>query len=66
MTAELFGGLLFSGIGLIAFGYGRRRGSMKTMGIGAALMVYPYFISNATALCVVGVVLVAALFVFRD
>lgn len=64
--AGLLGGLLFSGIGFIAFQYGRRQGGMRAMGIGAALMVYPYFIPNTAALYAVGVALVAALAVFRD
>lgn len=64
--AGLLGGLLFSGIGLIALNYGRRQGSIKAMGIGAALMVYPYFISNTGALYIVGAALVAALVIFRN
>lgn len=58
--------MLFSGIGLIALRYGRCHGGMKAMGIGVALMVFPYVMPNTGALYLVGAVLVAALFVFRD
>ena len=51
---------------MVAFGYGRRQGGVRAMGIGAALMVYPYFMPNAAALYLVGAALVAALFIFRD
>ncbi len=64
--AGLLGGLLFSGIGFIALTYGRSRGGMRAMGIGAILIVYPYFIPNTVVLYVVGIALVAALFLFRD
>ena len=64
--AGLLGGLLFSGIGLIAFKYGRSQSGPRAMCIGAALMVYPYFMPNAGVLCAVGAALVAALFIFRD
>ena len=66
VMAGLLGGLLFGAIGLVAFGYGKRKSSIKTMGIGVVLMVYPYFVSNAVVLWIVGVGLTATLFVFRD
>ena len=64
--AGLFGGVLFSGIGLIALGYGKRQSSMRTMGIGVALMACSYFISNPVVMYLVGAGLTAALFIFRD
>ena len=64
--ADLFGWLIFGAIGFVAFMYGKRQVSWKAMAIGAALMVYPYFVSNTIAMYIVGVVLTAALFVFRD
>ena len=66
IIARLLGGLLFSTIGLVAFRHGRSRGGMRAIGIGAALMVYPYFVPNAIALYVIGTALVAGLFIFRD
>ncbi len=64
--ANLIGGLLFGTIGLIAFIYGKRQSRFKTLGIGIALMAYPYFISDTAGVYLVGVVLVAALFIFHD
>ncbi len=63
---NIFGGLLFSAIGLIAFGYGKRKSSIRTMGIGAVLMAYPYFISSTVVMYLVGIGLTAALVIFRD
>jgi len=65
-VANLIGGLLFGTIGLIAFIYGKRQSRFKTLGIGIALMAYPYFISDTAGVYLVGVVLVAALFIFHD
>ena len=66
IMASLMGGLIFSGIGLVAFGRGRKNGNASAMVIGAALMVYPYLVPNAAAVYVIGTVLVGALFIFRD
>ncbi len=62
----ILGGLIFSSLGLIALKYGRSRGGPRAMVIGAALIVYPYFMPNTGALYVVGIGLVAAFFLFRD
>lgn len=66
MTATLICGVLFGGIGFVAFVYGKKRASFKPMVIGVLLMGYPYFISNAVALYLIGIILTAALFIFRD
>jgi hypothetical protein len=63
--ANLFGGLIFGSIGFVAFIYGKRMNLWKPMFIGIALMAYPYFVSDALILSAIGVVLTAALFVFR-
>ena len=63
---ELLGGLLFSGIGLVAFTYGRKMGQWKPALIGVLLMCYPYFVPNTGWLYGLGAVLTAALFYFRD
>ncbi len=55
--AYLFGMLLFSLIGYVAFRYGRRRGHPVTLWIGVALMLYPYVVSRTWLLYVVGAAL---------
>ena len=64
--ANMLGGLLFGTIGFLAFIYGKRQSNFKTMAIGIALMAYPYFVSNTAVMCLVGIVLVAALFIVRN
>ena len=63
---ELLGGLLFSGIGFVAFTYGRKMGQWKPAMIGVFLMCYPYFVSSTFWLYAIGAALTAALFYFRD
>ncbi len=63
---ELLANLLFSGIGFVAFTYGKKMGQPKPAIIGVGLMCYPWFVSNALWLFVVGTALTALLFVFRD
>ena len=60
----LLGGLLFGSIGLVAFAAGKRQMNFRRMGLGVALMVYPYFVPNTLAVYLVGVGLVAALVLF--
>ena len=62
----LFAGLLFGMIGCGAFMWGKRQSSAKHMLLGVALMVYPYFISDLTALYAMGSLLTAALFFFNS
>ncbi len=62
----LFGLILFGAIGLAAFVYGRKTGSLRAIVIGIVLMAYPYFVEAALPLYLIGAALTAALFVFRD
>lgn len=64
--ANIIGWLLFGMIGMAAFLYGKKQGSWRTMVVAAALMVYPYFVTNTIAMYIVGFLLTGALFVFRD
>lgn len=64
--ALLVGSVLFSSIGFIAFIYGKRMSVWKPMLLGLVLMAYPYFIEDTLTLFAIGVVLCAALFLFRD
>ena len=65
-AGNLIGNLLFSCIGFVAFIYGKKQSLWKTMLLGVALMIYPYFVSNTLAMYIVGAALTAALFIFRD
>jgi len=64
--AVLFASILFGAIGLGAFIYGKKTLRWETMGLGMALMVYPYFISQTWLLYSIGCALCAGLFLFRD
>ena len=66
MMGRLVGGLVFGAIGFVALAYGKRQASVRTMLLGVALMVYPYFVANTLALSAVGVLLTAAVLVWRD
>ncbi len=65
-AANIIAGLVFGGIGFVAFRYGRKEMLIKPMVIGIALMVYPYFISHDVAVFVIGAVLCALLYFFRE
>jgi hypothetical protein len=64
--ANLFGALAFGIVGMGAFMYGKKIAGFRAMGIGVALMVFPYFIDPTWLLYTIGLALTAALFVFRD
>ncbi len=66
LTLNLLGGLIFSGVGFVAFVYGRKQGLWKTAVIGILLMAYPYFFSDTLVVIGIGVALTIALFVFKD
>jgi hypothetical protein len=63
---NLIAGFIFSGIGLVAFVYGKKQGSFKPLAIGIALMAYPYFLTSTFWLYAVGVVLCLLLYYWRD
>jgi hypothetical protein len=62
----LFAGLLFGTVGLAAFVYGKKNANWRPMVVGAALMVYPYFVEQTWLLYGLGVALCAALFLWRE
>jgi hypothetical protein len=64
--SNLIAGFIFSGIGLVAFVYGKKEGSLKPLSIGAALMVYPYFFTSTFWLYAVGIGLCILLYFWRD
>jgi len=64
--AVLFASVLFGAIGLGAFIYGKKSYRWQPLGLGVALMVYPYFISQTWLLYAIGCALCAGLFLFRE
>jgi hypothetical protein len=64
--AALFAYLIFGVVGFAAFLFGRKSGNWTQLGIGLALMVYPYFVSEAWLLYAIGFALCAALFYWRE
>lgn len=63
--ANIIGGILFGGVGFVAFAYGKKQLRFKLMSIGIVLMVYPYFVPNTIALYSIGALLTVGLFVIR-
>lgn len=64
--ANLFGAIIFGGIGMAAFVYGKKGGHAKAMILGLILMIYPYFVEQTWMLYGIGALLTAGVFVFRD
>jgi len=58
--------LLFGSIGLGFFIYGRKQRAPIPLLCGIALMVFPYFVSNALLLVAIGALLIAVPYFFRD
>lgn len=65
-TASLVWGLLFGAIGAGYFIYGKRQQEALPLLCGVGLMVFPYFVSNTIVLVILGAVLMAIPFLFRD
>ena len=63
--AELLWGVLFGSVGLGFFLYGKKQERLVPLVCGLALMAYPYFMPNAAALVLMGVVLIAIPYFFR-
>jgi hypothetical protein len=58
--------VIFGAIGFVAFSYGKKSGSMKPMLIGGALLAYPYFFTGTWPLYMIGTLLTAALYFWRE
>lgn len=65
-VAGLLWGVLFSSIGLGYFIYGKKQRSIPALICGILLMMYPYFVSNTWVLVIVGAVLTAVPWYWRD
>jgi hypothetical protein len=65
-TAAIVWNILFGAIGAGYFLYGKRQHEGVPMFCGFALMVFPYFVSSAWALFLIGALLMAIPFFFRE
>jgi len=63
---SLVSSLIFSSIGFGYFLYGKRQQQFLFLIAGLALMIYPYIISGAWTITIVGLVLLAGPFVARS
>lgn len=52
--ASFFGNMIFSGIGYVAFMYGKKVGNMRVMVQGGILMGYSYVVSNTLWMYLIG------------
>ena len=65
-AALLIGGFVFSGIGFVAFVFGKKMARLKRAILGVVLMAYPYFVYDTVMVYAIGAVLTICLFVFND
>jgi hypothetical protein len=63
---QLFLGLLVSCVGAGYFLYGKQQRAPVPLVCGVALAIYPYFVANLIAMAVIGIVLAAIPYFFRD
>ena len=65
-AGKIIAWIIFGMVGFVAFVYGKKQKNFKPLLIGIALMAYPYFVSSAVWLYVVGMGLSALLFLWRE
>lgn len=65
-AANIIGNLLFSGIGYIAYSYGKKMDKTRVMLVGVALMGYSYVVSDTLWMYVIGSVLTAYAWITRN
>lgn len=64
-TSLILWGVLFGSVGLGYFMYGKKQMAVVPLLCGIALMVFPYFITNAVLLVVIGIALAAVPYFVR-
>ena len=64
--AKIAAYIIFGAVGFVAFIYGKKNAFWRPMVIGIALMAYPYFISGALMLYLIGIALTALLYFWRE
>jgi len=60
---SLLASLLVSSIGLVLFMYGKKMARVPQLAMGMVLMVFPYFVSGAIWILVIGAVALGLLWV---
>ena len=63
--STLFAGLIFGGIGMVAWAIGRKRQQTPTMIIGVALILYPWVVADPVWVWIIGIALSIAAFVIK-
>jgi hypothetical protein len=58
---SILAALLIGLVGVACFTYGRRQGRLPPMIAGAALLVYPYFVSSVLLMVAIAVAILASL-----
>jgi predicted membrane protein len=64
-TSLLVWGMLFGSIGLGFFIYGKRQRAIVPLVTGITLFIFPYFISDATLLIIIGAILIVVPYFVR-
>ena len=64
-SAQMMWGVLFGAIGLGFFIYGTRQRAVVPFVVGVAMIIFPYFISNAYLLVFVGIALMVIPYFIR-
>jgi len=65
-STNLLLSLLFGSIGMGMVMYSRKAGKLAPAAAGVMLMVFPYFIGSVALMVVIGLMLTAVPFIFRD
>ncbi len=60
---SLFASFLVSSIGFVLIVYGKKMARVPQFGVGALLLVFPYFVSGAVWILLIGAALVTLLWV---
>ena len=64
-ASTLLWGLVFGSIGMGFFIYGKKQQAMVPLLCGLALMVFPYFVTSAAWLMIIGITLIAVTYFVR-
>jgi hypothetical protein len=61
-TSSIIAGLVFGGVGYVAFVFGRKQQKARPLGLGVALMVYAWVVPDGWWLWLTGIALTVLLF----